>query len=290
MRLLVIGDFHGGFPKKFEKLIDKEKIDIVLSNGDYLPFHYRDLWFKHCYGKDIELWEVIGKEKYKKLILRDLREGERVLKKLNALKIPVVTVLGNIDYPSADDIMDDSQDVHDKKRIWKYESERIKRFFKLIKSYKNIHRVDYSYWKFGDYIFIGARGHSNRGRVKSKAYRKHKKILEKLFRKFNKENKEGKVIFLTHNVIYKTKLDKVSKKAHKLVRGKHLGSKMFRRIIKKFQPVLHIGGHIHESRGKDKLGKTILINPGAAHEGKAAIIEIPDFEDKRGKIKVKFIK
>jgi len=38
------------------------------------------------------------------------------------------------------------------------------------------------------------------------------------------------------------------------------------------------------------LGKTILINPGAAHEGKAAIIDIPDFEDKRGKIKVKFIK
>ena len=284
MKILAIGDFHGDFPKKFRKLIEKEKIDIVLSNGDYLPFHYRDLWFKHCFGTDVELWEVIGKEKYKELILRDFRDGERVLKKLNALKIPVVTVLGNIDYPAADDLADVAKPKG--KKYWRWEMNREKSFIDILKKYENIHRIDYGFWKLGDWVFIGARGHSNRGRVKSKAYRKHKKILERLFKKFRRENKNRKVIFLTHNVVYKTKLDKASKKAHEAVRGKHLGSKMFRRIIKKYQPVLHIGGHIHESRGKDKLGKTILVNPGAVHERKAAVLDISD----KGKIKVKFIK
>ena len=61
MKILAIGDFHGKFPKKFERIIKKEKIGLVVSNGDYFPFHYRELWFKHCYRKETELWEVIGK-------------------------------------------------------------------------------------------------------------------------------------------------------------------------------------------------------------------------------------
>src|SRR3990172_12160959 len=98
MKILAIGDFHGEFTKKFEKIIKKEKIDLVVSNGDYFPFHYRALWFKYCYGVDTELWEVIGKKKYKRLVLKDLKDGENALKKLNSLKIPVITVYGNIDY------------------------------------------------------------------------------------------------------------------------------------------------------------------------------------------------
>ena len=64
MKILAIGDFHGKFPRKFEKLIKREKIDLVVSNGDFFPFIYRDLWFKHCYHTDVDLWEVIGRKKY----------------------------------------------------------------------------------------------------------------------------------------------------------------------------------------------------------------------------------
>jgi len=67
MKILAIGDFHGEFPSKLNKIIDKEKIDLVISLGDYPPFHYRKLWFKHCYERDIELWQIIGKKKYKKI-------------------------------------------------------------------------------------------------------------------------------------------------------------------------------------------------------------------------------
>ena len=294
MKILAIGDFHGEFPRKFNKIIDKEKIDLVVSLGDYPPFHYRKLWFKHCYGKEVELWEVIGKRKYRRLVMEDLRMAENTLKKLNKLLVPVFTVFGNIDYPSPDDIGDYKEKI--KKGQPSYDRKDF--LANKIKKYKNIHRFDYKALKFQDYVFIGMRGHSISGRVKSKAFRKHKKILEKLFKKFRKENKQKRVIFVSHNIAFNTKLDKISvKNLHIALKGYygrkfnkkkkykgHYGSKMARRIIDKWHPILHIGGHIHESAGKDRLGGTILVNPGAAHHGKAAIIEIEEGKIKKIKI------
>jgi len=51
---------------------------------------------------------------------------------------------------------------------------------------------------------------------------------------------------------------KLKEKAKK---GRHYGSKLARRIINTYKPPLHFGGHVHEALGKDKVGKTILINP-----------------------------
>src|SRR3989344_1900820 len=72
MKILAIGDFHGTFSKKFERIIKKEKIDIIVSNGDFFPFIYRDLWFKHSYRTDVNLWDVIGRKKYVALVKKDL--------------------------------------------------------------------------------------------------------------------------------------------------------------------------------------------------------------------------
>ncbi len=291
MKILAIGDFHGTFPNKFYNIIDNEKVDFVISLGDYPPFHYRKLWFKHCYGKEVELWEIIGKKKYKGFVLEDLRRAEISLKKLNAVKVPVFTVLGNIDWPVPDDIIDfpakinKTQPNYDKKE----------KVAKLLKKYKNIKRFDYSYVKFGDYVLIGMRGHSAPGRTRSKAFRKHKKILDKLFKKFSKENKENKIIFVSHNIANNTRLDKISKETLKKIKelheGKrtkkltrHYGSKMARRIIDKYSPLLHLGGHIHEGRGKQKIGKTWLVNPGSAHENQAAVIEIHEGKVKKIKL------
>lgn len=42
-----------------------------------------------------------------------------------------------------------------------------------------------------------------------------------------------------------------------------VGSTAVRRIIESYQPVLAIHGHIHESGGERKIGKTLCINPGS---------------------------
>ena len=245
----------------------------MVSNGDFFPFVYRDLWFKHCYWTDVNLWAVIGRKKYVSLVNEDLKRGEQVIRKLDALGVPVITVVGNVDYISLNDSSDE--------RPSKYDLRRRDLFDRILKKYLNIKRFDYSFVQFGDYVFIGAYGGSFPGHVKSKSFRRYRKKLDVLFRRFNGR----KILFVSHNVPYNTKLDKISMKAHKAVRGKHYGSKLIRRVIDKWQPVLHIGGHIHEGRGMQKLGKTLCVNPGAAHEGKAAVINI-----KNGKIKVRFIK
>ena len=43
------------------------------------------------------------------------------------------------------------------------------------------------------------------------------------------------------------------------------GSQAVRNIIERYQPPLALHGHIHESRGVAKLGKTICINPGSEY-------------------------
>lgn len=288
-KVLVIGDFHGKFPKKFEEIINEKRIDLVVSLGDYPPFHYRKLWFKHCFAKDVELWEVIGKKKYKKLVIKDLKIAEKALIKLNKLSVPVITVLGNIDYPFPNDMADVK---NMKKRFlgikyWKWGEQEYMKIVNLLKKYKNIKRFDYSYVKISDYIFIGARGHSFPGYVKSKAYKKYRAKLEKLFKKFSKENKSRKVIFVSHNSPYKV-LDKItSKAADKRVKNKNYGSKMFRRLLLKYQPILAFGGHVHEARGKKKLDKTLVINPGSVHDNEGVIVEVGE---ERGKGKIKNIR
>ena len=279
MKLLVVGDFHGKFPKKLLKVIKKEKIDALISNGDYSPFYYRDIWFKHCYGKDLELWQVLGKKIVKEYLLKDLAAGERVFKTLNKLSIPVITVLGNLDRGKYDDAIDR------KPEKWPWYVQDF--FTPLLKKYPKVKCIDYSFTHLGNFVIIGGGPSSFPGKVNSKMYKKLRRILDKLFRKFRKENKDGRVIFLSHNVPYNTKLDKItSKKAHAKAKGKHYGSKLVRRIIDKYQPVLAIGGHIHEGSGMQKLRKTFVVNPGAVHEGHYAIVKINENNPK--KIKVKF--
>ena len=43
------------------------------------------------------------------------------------------------------------------------------------------------------------------------------------------------------------------------------GSAAVRELIEAYQPVLGLHGHIHEGRGKTKLGRTICVNPGSVY-------------------------
>jgi len=44
-----------------------------------------------------------------------------------------------------------------------------------------------------------------------------------------------------------------------------VGSKVVRESIDKYQPLLGLHGHIHESRGLAKIGRTVCINPGSEY-------------------------
>jgi Icc-related predicted phosphoesterase len=63
----------------------------------------------------------------------------------------------------------------------------------------------------------------------------------------------------------------------------HVGSRAVAKMIEKYQPLIGLHGHIHESRGAQKIRRTLIINPGSEYsEGilKGAMIVL-----EKGKVK-----
>ena len=71
------------------------------------------------------------------------------------------------------------------------------------------------------------------------------------------------LILIMHNPPKNTACDMISG-------GIHVGSEALRSFIEKRTPFLVVTGHIHESAGIDKIGETVVINPGSLAEGKYA--------------------
>ena len=74
-------------------------------------------------------------------------------------------------------------------------------------------------------------------------------------------------IVLSHTPPRDTLLDRTR-------RGKHVGSRAVRQFVEQVQPALLLCGHIHESRGVDRLGATTLVNCGPAFAGQYAVAEL----------------
>lgn len=58
-----------------------------------------------------------------------------------------------------------------------------------------------------------------------------------------------------------------------------VGSHAVREAIKRYQPVVGLHGHIHESRGAQKIGKTLCLNPGSDYTAdllRGAVVDIAD--------------
>lgn len=77
------------------------------------------------------------------------------------------------------------------------------------------------------------------------------------------------MILISHNPPKDTKCDKVNDSLH-------AGSIKFSELIKEKQPLAVITGHIHEGFSVDKIGDTVLMNPGALAEGRYGILEVND--------------
>jgi Icc-related predicted phosphoesterase len=75
------------------------------------------------------------------------------------------------------------------------------------------------------------------------------------------------VILVTHQPAWGTAVDLQ-------VATRHKGSISVRSFIEDYQPLLAVSGHIHEARGTDQLGSTLLVNPGPFRNGCYAIIDI----------------
>ena len=115
-----------------------------------------------------------------------------------------------------------------------------------------------------------------------------KKIEELIVKVNNMKN----IVFNIHVPPYNTTLDQAPKLDDNLqpvitpggeVEIVSVGSTAVRKAIEKYQPLLGLHGHIHESRGTCKIGRTLCINPGSEYQ--RGILNGVLFKLDKGKIK-----
>jgi len=58
----------------------------------------------------------------------------------------------------------------------------------------------------------------------------------------------------------------------------HVGSKAIQKFLDRVD--LIVCGHIHEAKGLEKVGKTVVVNPGEASKGSCTLITIEEKENK----------
>lgn len=61
----------------------------------------------------------------------------------------------------------------------------------------------------------------------------------------------------------------------RLGNGVHVGSPAVRAFIESVQPDVCLCGHIHESRAVERMGRTVVVNPGALGAGGYAVVTAP---------------
>lgn len=83
-------------------------------------------------------------------------------------------------------------------------------------------------------------------------------------------------ILISHNPPKNTKCDAVPQLAEPLDNSGyiHVGSLLLRTFIEEKNPLAVLTGHIHEGVAIDKIGNTVVINPGALMEGKYAVMSV----------------
>lgn len=265
LNILAIGDFHGKISNELKSEIRNLKYDVIFCNGDLANVdRQRDLTFKNWNRLgNRNLKDIIPKKEFDEIQISSIKSMQPIISYLSSLKKPVYLVYGNGDFTK--------KDVHN--YSVKSLEERIKN--------SNIKLLNCKKANLGDYILIGFSGYRGAAaknyrdlsskkisKIKRSNYRWDKK-LKKLF---SNKLDYSRTVFLCHDTP-KNCLDMITNKKSPMY-GKHLGDEYFSAYIKKYQPLLVICGHMHENQGKCKIGKTLVVNPGAAYEGKAALIEI----------------
>ncbi len=293
MRILAMGDFHGKIPWGLKTFAKKNKVDLILSPGDfYGGYHtkkFQEEWKRYLkkikqnkYGiKNVDGLEgFVSKRKFAQIINFLYESGRNVLNYLNEIGLPVIIVKGNVDNQKSGLTVTSS----------KYPIED------LVEEFSNIEMLEFETIEFGEYKIVGFGAKFpfiHRSFLNKKSYKKNKRIRNNILKLREEERKKLKLllredsertIILSHVPPKNTKLDKINAPNNPW-HGRHVGDDILRNAINKYKPLLNVCGHMHENQGKVKIGKTLVVNSGYGKKGEFAIIDL-----KGKKINAKFYK
>lgn len=231
MKILAVGDPHGILPKNLDKIISKNKIELIICVGD-MGFTPKKPWIEKS-------WKNVKKGYVEKTY-------KEVVNKMCSYNLPVLTLRGNM-------FMTKKKKVADKILI-KHKN--------LINKFTGKYYFNNQSFVFFDlsYEYSTRHNRDNNRAFYINRMRKNKPREIKLNRLL-KENPNS--ILIAHNPPYGY--------VDKAYTGKHVGSEILLNAIKRHKPPYVLCGHIHEARGKAKIGNTIVYNLGS--RGDYAVID-----------------
>ena len=94
-------------------------------------------------------------------------------------------------------------------------------------------------------------------------------IMKVLNQGFKQCQTKSWLILVSHTPPKNTKLDAAFS-------GEHVGSSSVRQYIEDKQPSIVFCGHIHEARGIDRIGNTVIVNPGPARHSQCAVANLDE--------------
>ena len=100
----------------------------------------------------------------------------------------------------------------------------------------------------------------------------------------------GRAVFNFHAPPYGTGLDEAPaldenmRPIHGGAVMKPVGSTAVKAAIQKYQPILSVHGHIHESKGVLRVGRTLSMNPGSSYSDGVLQGAVLDLNEKKGKV------
>jgi len=253
MKILVVGDCHGVKPDIEQ---EGEEADLILATGDICgdADEMREAMFKSIESEK-NWYDLIGREKTKKLVNKSIEEGDEVLKYLNSFDKPVFLVPGNWDW------IGDEED-------WNFLSQNY--FQELIDKYSNIQNINCERIQDSEFTYIGYGPCSGPEVPQYEDDRPGKEEMEDLRKEYKDKLRELRsifdeaekpVIFLSHNTPNQTKLDQI-RNPNSPADGRHYGSLVVKNLIEEKTPLLSIAGHIHEGYGRENVSGTEAINAG----------------------------
>jgi len=299
MKILVVGDLHGEKP-----VIITRDFDCIVCVGDFcddkkISKLYK-AWFSYIRDNSEDILDIdefflskgYNEKKFAKLDAESFKSGKKILKYLSGFGRPVFLVPGNWDQSYGETkIKDINKNDYNYFKAWldKFNNDGINP--KLIKGLRNVFDCSFEMHNFCGVNFIGYGVSSSSenpldsedvGVYNKKELTKLKgaynKILDRLITSYGDRKNKMPCVFISHNVPYNTKLD-VIKDKDSYLHKKHMGSSVSRAFCLKIKPVLCLAGHIHEGKGRCKLGNTMVVNPGYGKESQVLI----DFDEVKGK-------
>jgi len=263
MRILVVGDPHGVLPKKIPK-----NVDLILITGDIGKADLaRKRFFENIKRERKGLLKLEKTPVFEKKIWQEIYLSSIFIAKHFSKFVPTYSLLGNVGTQTDFETKKEEKKLGIKLPYLRSGLENIKNFYLVRNRIRNFKGLRFGFLEhFIDNSWIKEFNEKDKKRIKraQKETSKFKRIL----------NGFGKVdVLISHQPPYGI-LDKINGKygAPKSWWGKHAGSKVVLDYIKRKQPRYVFCGHIHEGKGKVKIGKTEVYNVGVS--GDYVLIDI----------------